>query len=144
MKKIIEGALYNTETAKKLGFWKTRGLSGSDFNYCSETFFRTKSGKYFLYGKGGAMSKYSENVGRSSIGSEQILPISPLDAREWAEEKLTADEFIELFGEVEEASDGREALTLTVPAGVKAKLQTMKENSGKSMSQMVTDWVESL
>lgn len=46
MKKIINGKLYNTETAKKLGDWESdqdyRGLYHEE-----ESLYRTKSGNYF-------------------------------------------------------------------------------------------------
>lgn len=43
MKKIINGKMYNTETATKLGdFWN--GLSKSDFRQLSETLYRKKNG----------------------------------------------------------------------------------------------------
>lgn len=52
MKKIINGKMYNTETATELGdFWN--GLSTSDFRNLSETLYRKKNGEFFLYGQGG-------------------------------------------------------------------------------------------
>lgn len=58
MKKIINGKMYNTETATELGdFWN--GLSTSDFRNLSETLYRKKNGEFFLYGQGGAMTEYS-------------------------------------------------------------------------------------
>ena len=53
------------------------------------------------------MSKYAVSVGGNAMsGSEQIKPISFEYAKRWAEEKLTADEYEKLFGEV--AEDDRE------------------------------------
>lgn len=143
MKKIIEGALYNTETAKRIGSWDN-GVYGNDFRSCSEDLFQTKSGKYFLYGEGGPMSTYAVHHGNSTSGGEEIMPLTPLEAHEWAEEKLTADEFIKLFGEVEEASDDREPLNLTIPRDLKQKLAKMREDTGKSISQIISELVEKL
>lgn len=56
MKKIINGKMYNTETATELGnFWN--GLSTNDFRNLSETLYRKKNGEFFLYGQGGAMTE---------------------------------------------------------------------------------------
>lgn len=141
MKKIINGALYSTETAKRLATW-ANAYSRSDFNYCTEDLYQTKSGKYFLHGEGGAMSKYSRSVGNNSwTGGEHIEPLTPAAAREWAEEHLDADTYCALFGEPEEAADGREAITLTLPAGIKRALENMRAETGKSISQIVTDMV---
>ena len=67
--------------------------------------------------------------------------MSPQGARAWAEEHLDADKYAEIFGEPEEASDERVALNLTISATTKAKLEKMREDTGKSMSQIVEDMI---
>lgn len=102
MKQIINGKKYNTETAKEVGRW-SNNCSYRDFNYCEETLYRKKTGEYFLYGMGGAMSKYSQSCGQNTWSSgEEINPMTESEARDWAEKYLTADEYEEIFGEVEE------------------------------------------
>lgn len=102
MKKIINGKMYNTETAKEMGsHWN--GYPRSDFNYCEETLYRKKTGEYFLYGDGGAATCYSYSVGQNCrSGGEDIVPLTEEEAKTWAERSLDADEYIEIFGEVEE------------------------------------------
>ena len=74
MKKVINGALYDTETAKPLG--KDSYSNPRDFHHWKETLYRTKSGKYFLHGKGGAMTKYAVSVGLNEwCGGEKIIPL---------------------------------------------------------------------
>ena len=139
MKKIIDGALYNTETAKRIGTYSNGG-NWRDFSHLEESLYRTKSGKYFLHGEGGPRSKYTKSAGNNLwTGGEHIEPMSPQAARDWAEGHLDADDYIALFGEPEEAADGREALNLTVPAEVKRKLKKMREDTGKSISQIITE-----
>lgn len=102
MKQIINGKKYNTETAKEMGCW-SNNYSYGDFNYCRESLYRKKTGEYFLYGVGGAMSKYSQSCGQNSwSGGEKIMPMTESEAKRWAEKHLTADEYEEIFGEVEE------------------------------------------
>ena len=102
MKKIIKGKLYNTETAKELAAW-SNGLSYSDFNWCEETLYRKKTGEYFVAGEGGPMTKYRENLGNRTYGSgEDITPMTEDEARTWAEHRLDADDYIEIFGEPDE------------------------------------------
>ena len=49
------------------------------------------------------MSEYCEAVGNNSwTGGSKIMPLTVEEAKEWAEEHLNADTYIELFGEVEE------------------------------------------
>ena len=139
MKKVINGKLYNTETAKKIGEWDN-GIYGNDFSRCEETLYLTKSGAYFLHGDGGPMSKYSESHGNNSWGGGSLIqPMSPQAAREWAEENLDGDDYISAFGEPDEASDNKTPLNLTVSAEFKNKLIKLREDTGKSISQIIED-----
>ena len=139
MKKVIEGKLYNTDTAKLIGEW-SNNLGGRDLNFLSESLYLTKSGAYFLYGEGGPNTKYSVSVGNNSwSGGEQIQPMSPLSAREWAEKNLTAEEYSKAFGEPEEASDSKVVLNISVSAKFKAMLVKTREDTGRSMSQIIED-----
>jgi hypothetical protein len=85
MKAIINGKRYNTETAQDLSVW-SNGYSTTDFNYCRETLYRTKNGAHFLYGTGGAMSKYRESYGDSWGGGSKIIPLTEAEAIKWLEE----------------------------------------------------------
>ena len=57
MKTIINGRMYDTETAEKIAGWDN-GIYGRDFRSCEETLYKKKTGEYFIYGSGGADSKY--------------------------------------------------------------------------------------
>ena len=102
MKKIINGKKYNTETAKVVGSW-SNNHSYSDFSYCEETLYEKRTGEFFLYGEGGPMSKYRSACWQNSwSGGVDIIPMTEIEARKWAEKHLNADEYEEIFGEVEE------------------------------------------
>ena len=75
MKLIIEGVVYNTETAELLADnWN--GCDRSNFHFENEELYRTKKGKYFLHAEGGGLSKYAKiGYGFSSFG-ETISPLS--------------------------------------------------------------------
>lgn len=101
MKKIINGRLYNTETAKPVG--SASYSYPGDFQHWSEDLYLKKTGEFFIHGTGGALSKYSRSAGGNTItGGEKIIPLSPEEAKEWAEKYLTAEEYEEVFGEVKE------------------------------------------
>ena len=101
MKKVIDGKVYNTETATEIEeYWN--GFSTSDFKYCCETLYKTKRGNFFLCGKGGAMSKYSESCsGNCRCGGEGIIPLTLEEAKAWVEAHAN-EQYEALFG-VEEA-----------------------------------------
>lgn len=134
MKKVINGSLYNTETARKLGNWDN-GEYGS-FGYCEETLYRTKSGKYFIHGEGGANSRYSRQTGSNSwSGGEKIITCTYDEAREWAEEHLDGDDYIAAFGEP--AEDGAEMCLFRLTPAVKAQLGREVSKTGKTQSDIV-------
>lgn len=101
MKKIINGKLYNTETAKELAF-NAKGTNPRDFKYTSEALFQKENGEYFIYGVGGPMSKYAVPSGTVLMSGENIKPVTEYEAKKWAEENMSADDYIRIFGEVEE------------------------------------------
>ena len=97
MKKIIEGKIYNTETAELVETWHN-GFSSTDFNRCSEYLYKTKNGAFFLHGDGGAMSRWAESFGDTRSGGEGIVAMTTEEALAWCEERdadpdLIADHF---------------------------------------------------
>lgn len=101
MKKIINGKMYNTETAHQVDMW-SNGVACRDFRQCCEMLYRKKTGEFFIHGWGGPMSKYAESQGNEISGSEKIIPITEAEAKAWLEEKGTTEAYIETFGEPEE------------------------------------------
>lgn len=137
MKKVIQGVLCDTKTANRLGVYQY--LSRRDFHYFREELYRTKSGKFFLYGEGGAASPYATKVAQNEwTGGEKIKLLPPEAARQWAEEHLDGDEYIAAFGEPDE--DG-EPVVLTIDSATKRRLDRMKEATGKSIKQLVAEAV---
>ena len=102
MKKIINGRMYNTETAGKIQEWDN-GIYGNDFRSCEETLYKKTKGEYFIYGSGGALSKYSVPCGNNgSTGSSDITPVTKDQAKIWMENYGTPANYIKEFGEVPE------------------------------------------
>lgn len=137
MKKVISGALYDTETAKLLG--EDSYSNPGDFQHWTEQLYRTKSGKYFLHGKGGAMTKYAVSVGQNEWSSgEKIIPLDLDSAQKWAEEHLDGDDYLAAFGAPEERT------TIMISAATKARLSDIKAKTGKSFGEIVAEAVELL
>lgn len=103
MKQVINGMKYDTATAERIARFENTSDT-SDTKYVRETLYRTPNDRYFIAGKGGAESKYSEPaVGGGLTGGSDMRTVSEDDALEWCEEKkidaeIVADEF-----EIEEA-----------------------------------------
>ena len=133
MKKVIDGSLYDTDKARKLGEWNN-GCFISDFDYVSEDLYRTRSGKFFIHGMGGATSRYGEWKGNTGMSSEKIIPLTLYNAMDWVKNHLDGDEFIYIFGAPEEGSQLK-AIWLSNSA-VK-QLEELQAQSGKSLSKTV-------
>lgn len=101
MKKIIDGKMYDTETAELLGaFTKNVGT----FNYVHEELYRTKNGRFFVFGSGGPLSRWAQADGSNSwSGGSGLQALSVDYAKQWAGRHMDPDEYELLFGKVEEA-----------------------------------------
>jgi hypothetical protein len=102
MKKIVNGLRYDTEKAVEIGSYDNIGHgcdSISDFRYWNATLYRTpRSGRYFLAGEGGAMSRFSQSVGQNSWGrGSDLIPMTREEALAWAEQFLDSEAIEEHF-----------------------------------------------
>ena len=141
MKKIIDGKVYDTDTAKKLGEWDNGG-GWSDFHHIEETLYRKKTGEYFLFGEGGAASKYAKAEGQNSwTPGSRIMPMTFAEARKWAEENLDADEYEDFFGEVQE-DDSKVLVSVYIRKDAAEKLKRLAGESGMSQSELIQKFIE--
>lgn len=101
MRRIINGKLYDTETAEECG--EMSYSNSRDFHYIHEVLYRKRNGEFFIAGEGGPLTRYSAQIDTNSwSGGSKIIPLTPDEAKQWAEEHLSASKYIELFGEPEE------------------------------------------
>lgn len=142
MKKIIDNKVYNTETAEEIGSWESMD-NVRDFQYVCETLYRKRTGEYFLHGFGNAASKYSHLPRENEWTSgEQIMPLSYKSAKKWAKMRLGEEKYLEEFGEpVEE--EGTQSMTVHIPASLHNGLKKKQAETGKSMTQLVIESLES-
>jgi hypothetical protein len=137
MKRIIDGKKYDTETAYMVGQWENM-YDVSNFHYYSESLYRKRTGEYFLYGEGGAMSKYAETIGQNEWqGGEKIIPLTYDNARKWAEEHLGVDVYESEFGEVSE-DDTTIAVTVRVPQSTKDAIDKLAARTGRTRGEIVS------
>lgn len=140
MRKIIKNKRYDTETAEMIGDYDN-GFLPNDFNYINEELYKKRTGEYFLYGEGGAMSRYASQAGENWGYGEEIIPMTFESAREWAEKHLDADDYEKEFGEVSEGDEQKKYITVYVTNAAADKLTRLASESGKSRSQIVNDMI---
>lgn len=136
MKKIINGKLYNTETARMIGTW-CNGTDRSDLSWVEETLHQKKTGEFFFHGVGGPNTRYAQQTDDTHwSGGEAITLVGYEDARQWAEDHLTADQYQAVFGEVAE-DDSRTTLLLSLPASTVKKIKQEAAQAGMTVSAYV-------
>lgn len=85
MKRVIDGKLYDTDTATML-HEASYGYNG-DFDAWCEALYATKMGAYFISGWGGPRSHYVRYVSSDSYtGGKGLRPVTREEALEWLEE----------------------------------------------------------
>ena len=104
MKKIINGKVYDTDTAKKCGEWHNGKFE-------VETLYQKKTGEFFKCNRS------------NTVPLAYIMPLTYYGAQKWAEKHLDADDYISLFGEPVE-DDSKTRLNLYVSTALAAKLKT--------------------
>lgn len=136
MKKVINGKVYDTDKASEIGSTSGGAEQSTDLHYWEEVLYKKRTGEYFLYCFGGALSHYGIRKGRSCGSGEHIKPLSYDKAKEWAEKALSGDKWIEEFGEPEESTE-RHTLNISITAGAVEIVKRAAQKAGKSVSEMI-------
>jgi hypothetical protein len=101
MKKVIDGKIYNTDTATEVEYYSNYSTGFDNYN---ETLYLTKKGVWFLHGSGGPMSPYAVSYPGGSSGGDDIIVYSNDEAFAWLEKHNKIDAIEKYFpGEIEEA-----------------------------------------
>lgn len=102
MKQIINGKMYNTETAQEIGCG-SNGMNLDNLWFVEETLYRKQNGEFFLDGHGGPLSRYSRPNGSfSRCGARELVPLGAEEAKAWVERHCPVEVYIETFGDVAE------------------------------------------
>ena len=102
LKQIINGKMYDTETAQEIGC-DSNGMCRDDLWFVEETLYRKQNGEFFLDGHGGPLSRYSKPNGSfSRCGARELVPLSTEEAKTWVERHCPAEVYIDTFGNVTE------------------------------------------
>ena len=99
MLRVLTGVRYDTDTAHEIGEAQ-HGEYVTDFHFWRASLCKTpRSGRYFLAGWGGPMTLFARPDGDGLTAGEQIFPMTPTEARDWAMRYLPAHRFEREFGE---------------------------------------------
>lgn len=122
MKKIIKGKVYDTETAKQIGYDNDNPTGNWE-----ETLYQKKTGEFFVQHWDAWNGGY-------------INPISFSDAQKWLEDHGNAEQYAAVFGEPDEDADDV-LLGLRVSAAAAAKLKTEAAKRGITQGKLLEEWI---
>lgn len=112
MKKVIKGALYNTDTAHVL-----KDIGG-------QALYRTNGKKFFVYSN-------------DKVCGELLTPISEGGARMWAEMHMSKEEKSCAFGDIEMTY-----ISAAVTPATKKKLDKLKKEKRATTAEIITELIE--
>ena len=135
MKKVINNKVYDTDTAQDIGYWDNGIYGGLDS--VEETLYRKRTGEFFLFGLGGARTKYAVMIdGNNWTSGSKLIPLTWEAAREWAEEHLDANNYEAIFGEVAE-NDTKVTTTLSLSVSALERAKRAAAQSSMSLSAYI-------
>ena len=102
VKRLIDKLVYDTDTAERIWHWDN-GRDNRDFHQCDETLCKTPNGRWFLWGCGGAASRWSSQHGDNFGAGEGLCALSPDEALEWLETHDADAAIVERHFKVEKA-----------------------------------------
>jgi hypothetical protein len=137
MKKVINGKVYNTDTAECLFLTKSRDVFEKPSNgphrefepghWTTYSLFKTKAGAYFLY---------TMNEGENA---PQINGLCYENAKKWAKLNMDEEKYKKYF--CGEKQQGKSRIELYLSNNNIAKLEMLKSKTGKSISQIIDGMV---
>jgi len=101
MKRIINGRVYDTDTANRIGNFASDCGPG-DFRYEDTDLYKTKKGAWFISGEGGPFSRWSRACNNGQRGGSGIEAMTTAEALDWCETAgVDSDIILEHFTVVE-------------------------------------------
>lgn len=132
MKKVIKKVLCDTDTAECLGEARYGRTPEDSF---TEYLYRTKSGKYFVYAKGGCLSRYAgrDEDGKPIEGEDMYLLTNP----------AAADWIMDNYGPTESyyaALNGlkKEWAKISVAASTKQRIDELCKREDLTVSELIS------
>lgn len=140
MNKVINGKRYNPESAHFCGD-REYGNYG-DLDHVYEALYQKRTGEFFLYGAGGARSKYVKTISANNwSGGEKIIPLTDDEAKAWAEKYLDSEDYENIFTIQEPKEPGKKIQSFSLSGDVIAKLTRLSMEHKISRSQIIDDLV---
>ena len=96
MKKVIDGKLYNTRTAKYICDTGNT-IRESDFEWERSALYITKKGRFFISGEGGALSRFATKSGNHRTTGSGLFPLTQGEALQLCRKHGEPEDLQEFF-----------------------------------------------
>lgn len=139
MRKVINGKVYDTGTAKLVAEWDNGEQFGS-FASVEYGLYRKKTGEFFLHVWGGAATRWAAVRDGRTKAAEHVVLVSYDEAREFAERHADVDMYGEVFGFAEDEA----TVTVTVrgvDSMAKALLDAEASRTGRTLGDVLSECV---
>lgn len=144
MKKIIKKKVYDTDTATLVASVPHPNCYDSTGQSCVQELYLKKNGEFFMRLQGA----HSDAVHNIRIEDEphdkgRNIYVLPYDkAREWGEQELTAERWLELFEPVED--DSKAQIHVYLSKTVISKLKKTAQMQGVTLSALIESMTDNL
>ena len=99
MKTTIDRKVYDTATATLVAGDESV-IGTGDFQWWLEEIYLTAKGCWFLFGRGGGMTKYADHQDGHSSEGKRSIPMTRLEALDWCEEHRAQEAIDQHFGDL--------------------------------------------
>lgn len=140
MKKIINGKVYDTETAMLLARADHGTIKDAYGAACKQALYRKKTGELFVHLESGTSPTLHSVLQSDYRQGRGIYPLTYEQAKKWAEDELSADDWEHIFGDPDEDSEDV-ALNLIISAAAAAKLKKAAAQNGISLRAQLERWI---
>jgi hypothetical protein len=143
MKRIIRNKVYDTDTATLIKQADHPNITSGEGS-CKQSLFRKKTGDYFLFVSGARTDTFHNLVLENNVHDRErhIYPLTYEQARSWAEDEMTADEWLAIFEPVED--DSLTALNLTLSASSVSKFKLAAQQQQISQRELMERLIDAL
>lgn len=140
MRKVVNGRVYDTDTAQLVCEWDN-GEMPTGLAYVCHGLYRKKTGEFFLHVHGGPATSWAKPTETGGTrGAEHVVLATYDEARELVERNADADVYEELFG----LADDESTVVITVrgvDARAKALLDREASRTGRTLGEILSDCI---
>lgn len=143
MKKVIRNKVYDTDTAQLIKQADHPNITNGEGS-CKQSLYRKKTGDYFLFVSGARTDVFHNlGIGNNVHDRERhIYPLTYEQARAWAEDEMTADEWLAIFEPADD--DNLCPLNLTLSASAVSKFRLSAQQQQISQRELMERLINTL